>query len=55
MKDTGESQPQPIPALPIVPETNAPTLDAKNFDPKFLEVVEIVLRENAELLRRLAN
>lgn len=55
MKDVSESQPQSVQVPLVVPEPKAEPLDGKNFDPKFLEAVEIAMKENDELLKRLAS
>jgi hypothetical protein len=55
MKDTADSQTPSTPVPLIVPEVRKESADAKNFDPKFLEAVETVFKENDELLKRLAS
>jgi hypothetical protein len=44
----------PVPRISEVAEVGSEQLNEAQFDPKFLEAVECILRENEELLRRLA-
>lgn len=55
MKDIADSQTPSTPVPLVVPELRKDLSDDKQFDPKFLEAVETVLKENDELLKRLAS
>jgi len=55
MKDVTDPQIQAVPVPLVVPDNGEKPASTNQFDPKFLEAVELVLQEDDELLKRLAS